>query len=169
MNAKSPTEWVTGARFSQFVSWSGELIVGRSTFSLEGSGARDHAWGPRDWWSRSWEATSWTAGPDLAIRAEDGAGSLWRAGALRRLTRFVASTRWGNDALSAEATHAYEDEEGGALTAAVLPEVLVPIPVEARAGAPRPAVVLRGPARVDAGGRTGWGHVEYGNPAPLRS
>ena len=79
--ASPPHEWVPGARFSQFVSWSGELIVGRSTFSLEGFGARDHAWGPRDWWSRSWEATSWTAGPDLAIRPRTAPG---RCGAPER-------------------------------------------------------------------------------------
>jgi len=61
-------EWEAGApafdypgahRYEQTCTVHGEVLIGADTIPLDGTGERDHSWGPRDWWRFGW---CWTSG-----------------------------------------------------------------------------------------------------------
>jgi hypothetical protein len=52
--AAGPAVWPSppaSGRYGQAGAVHGEVLVGRRRFPLSGTGATEHAWGPRDWWS----------------------------------------------------------------------------------------------------------------------
>jgi hypothetical protein len=168
----SPVDDTPTSRFEQFGHWTGDILIGSETLSLNGFGERDHSWGRRDWWGAPWVYTAFHTGPEFAAHAAGTTteafdvcdGFVWRDGALHRVTAFGRETVFDDDRLPATARYHLEDEDGGSFDAEVDVMAAVPVTIEERAGAAGPTLFRRGPARFTVDGNRGYGDVEYNSP-----
>lgn len=149
-----------GGGYQQACTVSGDVLVGAGRFSVDGSGTRSHAWGPRDWASAGWW---WAAGrlddgAAFAVGADDG--FLVPAGRPQADTvEGRARTDVGADGLPRRA-----ELEVGGLALVASPLAHAPVLVPSAGG--RSARLARALCAYDAGdGRSGWGWAEWLNPA----
>lgn len=101
---EAPGEEFAKGHYEQLVQGSGHVIVGDRTWSIAGSGLRDHSWGPRYWqapWYYRWLTASF--GPDFGFMASrvarrDGPGTrggfVWEDGRLHLCDHTEVRTRY---------------------------------------------------------------------------
>jgi len=102
-----PGEEFAKGHYEQLVEGRGTLTVGDRTWTIEGSGLRDHSWGPRYWqapWYYRWLTASF--GPDFGFMAsrvarQDGPGTrggfVWQDGRLHLCDHAEVRTTYVGD------------------------------------------------------------------------
>lgn len=133
-------------QYGQACSVHGDVLVGSERIPLDGTGARWHAWGSRDWWAGSW---CWAAGT-----LDDGStfGGYFAGGSVQLDRRGLP--------VSAALPFA-----GGELAVSAL--AAAPVLVPSAVGGGRPGRLARALCRFEWAGRVGHGWAEWLEPDGL--
>jgi hypothetical protein len=122
----------------------GEILLGRERIPFEGTGERDHSWGPRDWWAVGWHWSSFQIGDSIAVNLAkpDLPGIPYATGYIARdgrdprpVTRADLDTVLGEDGIPTSARYTLDaGEEQLAVELEVLAAAPVPLvsPVDGR-------------------------------------
>lgn len=148
----------------------GEILVGDRRLAFDGTGERDHAWGPRDWWGVGWHWTAFRFDDGrvaTSVARPDRPGSEHATGYLEidgeeahPVLRAEVTTQYGAHELPSSARYAIEG--GVDVDAEVL--AVVPILVPTADGV-RISRLPRALCRFTGTAGTGTGWAEWLQPA----
>jgi len=139
--AASPPAGEAGG-YGQACTVHGDVLVGGERIELDGTGARSHDWGRRDWWGEPWR---------------------WAAASFDDGTAFARFFPAGSPATGDEGLPVADVLPGDGSDVAV--SVLAPAPVLVPGrGRPAPARLARALCRFESAGRGGHGWAEWLSP-----
>ena len=159
---------VSSEHYEQAGRVSGTIRIGNREISLQGSGHRDHSWGPRDWAApRLWTWLTCQFGEELSFNLSRVAiasvdilnGFMARDGVNYPLRRASLQTEFEEDGLTQKSL-ALEMEDSGGKRVTVTGDVLTVAPLHLESGGHR-TLINEALTEYRWGDRTGYGISEY--------